>query len=96
MVRSRHIAASLIIFSAFLAAVSLFRSLDHRSIFARGTMSVTHTVLFQFKADANPEEVRAVRHHPYLRNAVVPVPDFDREAYSHSGVRPFPCVEGQL
>lgn len=53
-----------------IEAVHLFRqlyslSLTFHALRSSGlaTMSITHTVLFQFKADAKPDDIKAVRTH---------------------------------
>lgn len=65
LVRTRHIAASLILLCLFIyAAPSVFQSsaqLPNVPFPAHTMAPVTHTVLFCFKPDADPEAVKAVR-----------------------------------
>ncbi|KAK1771959.1 hypothetical protein QBC33DRAFT_171859 [Phialemonium atrogriseum] len=61
MARSQNIVASVLIFLTLFLIASLSTSNDYVSFRAAPTTTttVTHTVLFQFKADANPEHVHA-------------------------------------
>lgn len=75
MIRSKHAATILLTILALFTLVGLFRSHRHLSSLAsRNTMSVTHTVLFQFNAAAEPGEVAAVsvleRTSPALRKLI--------------------------
>ncbi|KAL7942255.1 hypothetical protein V8C42DRAFT_333037 [Trichoderma barbatum] len=60
MVQSRRIVASLFVSLAVIVTVHLFKSHNCFPIrYAADTMSLTHTVLFQFKAEAMADDVKA-------------------------------------
>lgn len=61
MIRSRLVVVLFFICLLLLCVAGFFQP---RSIFFHtppAAMSITHTVLFQIKADAKPEDVKAVR-----------------------------------
>jgi len=65
LVRTRHIAASLVFLCLIVyATLTVFQSsgpLSDVLLPARTMAPVTHTVLFGFKPDADPDAVKAVR-----------------------------------
>lgn len=66
MIRTQYLATLAIAIIIVTLTFFIVQPTNLSSLWPIYTMTVTHTVLFQFKASANPDDVKAVRCHENL------------------------------